>query len=147
MTVTVPSATPKGHRMFPGTRCFPVGKTSALPCGSSLGFLGCAVGKEGMASSHLDKTKSFQVWNGGSKHPKILGLFPDFIPFRSGTGRKCQSCAGNRETLGMPKLGAGSGNFWECGFGKIWEGHVVIPWEKHPKGIPPEQGWRRAAVP
>lgn len=48
----------------------------------------------------------------------------------AGTPRECQ------------KLGAEPGNVWECGFGNFWEGQVVIPWDKHPSGITPEQGWR-----
>lgn len=46
------------------------------------------------------------------------------------------------------ELGLGTfGNVDLGRFGKIWEGHVVIPWEKHPEGIPLEQEWRGAAVP
>lgn len=106
--------------MFPGTRCFPVGKTAALPCGSSPGSLGCAVGKEGMASSHLDKTRSFQVWHSGSKRPQIPGLFPNFIPFRSRMGRKCWSCARSGDTSGMPRP-----KIWSW----VWEHLGMWIWE------------------
>lgn len=86
------------------------------------------------------RTSSFQVWNGGPKPP---GLFPILSLSAGEVSELCRERGhlGNAKSWELP-LEQSLGTFGNAGLGIFGEGHVVILWEKHPKGTTPGQGWR-----
>lgn len=87
------------------------------------------------------RTRSFQVWDGGSKHPKTPRLFPNLIPFLSETVLElCQECGhlGNARSWELP-LEQGLGTFGNVDLGSFGKD----AWFSLGKSIPRGPHWSR----